>query len=223
MYNIEIDKLEVARYLGFAGKEADSQTKNDIQSAIELLGEKLEMKTHYAIFDIDKSQNITLEKTNLSFGGESAKDLLEDCNKCILLIATLGSGVDELIRKLQITNMPLAVVADFCASSLVENLCNQFEDEIKKNILKSGEFFTDRFSPGYGDMPLSIQKQFCEVLDASKRVGVFVNSGGIMIPRKTITAVIGIANRPQKAKIKGCAFCDLKETCEYRKGGKRCV
>jgi NSS family neurotransmitter:Na+ symporter len=37
-----------------------------------------------------------------------------------------------------------------------------------------------------------------------------------------VTAVIGLADRPQGAKIRGCAYCGMRENCEYRRGGKFC-
>ncbi|MFI3166981.1 MAG: methionine synthase [Bacillota bacterium] len=219
---IKINKSDVARYLGYKNAVIDAQTEKDIDFCCEMLADCMSPQTYYRVFEIEKSETIKIKNTTLALSGNSAKQLLEDCESCVLMISTLGGGVDELIRKLQITNMPHAVIADFCASSLVEELTNHFEEKIKSDILKSGEYFTDRFSPGYGDLPLEIQSKFCEILQSGKTVGVFVNSAGIMIPRKTITAVIGIANKPQKKKIKGCAYCDLAKNCEFKKGGRSC-
>lgn len=217
-YNIE----EVLRYLGYKNATPDPQTLQEIKECGKMLESVLSPKSHYQVFDIEKGEEITIKNTALKLCGNSAKNLLADCDKCILMIVTIGGGTDELIRKLQITDMSKAVMTDFCASSLVEDLANVFEGQIKSKILKEGEYFTDRFSPGYGDMPLEIQKTFCDVLEAGKTVGVFLSSGGMMIPKKTITAVIGIANKPQKMKIKGCKYCDFRDNCKYKKEGVSC-
>ncbi len=222
MLKPQINKEEVARYLGYKNSTIAPETVQDISKCEKMLEECAIPQTHYIVSEINKEGGVSLKNSTLKLQGKSAESLLKDCDKCILLIATIGSGVDELVRKLQITSMLEAVIVDFCASSLVENLMDKFEEQLGREILKEGEFFTDRFSPGYGDMPLAVQKDFCGVLDAQRRVGVCVNSGGMMIPKKTITAVIGIANVPQRKKIKGCEFCDFKDRCEYRKGGKKC-
>lgn len=218
----QVNINEVARYLGYKNGNLSADTLEDIKKCESQLYKIANFRTHHIICDIEKGEEISVLGTTLKLSGNAVTKLLEDSDKCILMIATIGSGADELISKLQITNMVDALITDFCASSLVESLADNFESKLKVDILKDGEFFTDRFSPGYGDLPITIQKQFCEVLDAQRKVGVAVTSSGMMIPKKTITAIIGIANKPQKMKIKGCAFCDFKNNCEYKKGGKLC-
>lgn len=220
MYKLYINKEEVLRYLGFKNNEVDTETLNEMEKATKLLSENINYKTTYKVFDIDKSDEIKLKGTSLVLEGIAIKKLLEDCDKCILMAVTLGQSADNIIRKLQLTSLSTAVVADFCASSMVENICNQFEEDIKKQY--ENQFFTDRFSPGYGDLPLDIQAKFCTVLNTEKTVGINVSSSGIMLPRKSITAIIGIADKAQKMKIKGCKYCSLLKNCEYRKGGKTC-
>ena len=85
-----------------------------------------------------------------------------------------------------------------------------------------GLYLTDRFSPGYGDLPLSLQPGLCAVLDAERRVGIHVTSSFLMNPGKSVTAVIGLADKPQMARIRGCAWCVMRNTCTLRKGGKSC-
>ncbi len=218
----QVNIKEVARYLGYKNANLSTETLEDIKKCESELYKHASYRTHHIVCDLEKSEEISVLGTTLKLTGNAVKSLLSDCDKCILMIATIGSGTDRLISKLQITNIADALITDFCASSLVENLADNFEAKLKSEILKEGEFFTDRFSPGYGDLPLEIQKTFCEVLDSQRKVGVAVTTSGMMIPKKTITAVIGIANKPQKMKIKGCAFCDFRNNCEFKKGGKHC-
>lgn len=82
---------------------------------------------------------------------------------------------------------------------------------------------TDRFSPGYGDFSIGMQGEICRVLDTARKIGVTVNESGILIPRKTITAVLGVSKHPQTKRTSGCAVCDLFETCSYRREGRTCA
>ena len=40
--------------------------------------------------------------------------------------------------------------------------------------------------------------------------------------RNRVTALIGLAELPQMARIRGCAYCTMQQTCTLRKGGKHC-
>lgn len=223
MYQLEINLDEVSRYLGSKGKKLDDKTLQDIQVATIQLRPQVQYKYQYKVFDLTKHDDyIQVNSTNLKLEGKAIKSLLKDCDSCILLAVTLGQNVESLLRRLQITNLAQAVITDFCASSMIENLCSQINDELSETYKAKALFLTDRFSPGYADLPLDVQLKFCEVLDTAKKMGLNVTSSGLMIPRKSITAIIGIAKNPQKMKIKGCKYCDFYKDCEYRKGGKVC-
>ena len=83
-------------------------------------------------------------------------------------------------------------------------------------------FLTDRFSCGYGDLPVSTQKTFLQVVDAERKIGLHVSESCMLVPEKSVTAIIGIAKTVQPAIVRGCRVCALKEHCEYRKGGTVC-
>ena len=78
-----------------------------------------------------------------------------------------------------------------------------------------------RFSPGYGDLPIETQAKFLAVTDATKRVGINLSDSFLMIPRKSVTAIIGLFTdgklaRPRRKKI-ACGDCSMKKNCEYRR------
>ncbi|MBR2795256.1 MAG: 5-methyltetrahydrofolate--homocysteine methyltransferase, partial [Solobacterium sp.] len=98
------------------------------------------------------------------------------------------------------------------ADEVNEQLCKEAED--------NGQSLRPRFSPGYGDLPLDLQKYFSQVLDMPKTIGVRLNDSLLMVPSKSITAFIGIARREtdQNREFKaGCALCETKDTCTYRR------
>lgn len=225
MYALDFDEEEVHQYLGFRGHTPDEQTIQDMIYCKELLQKEARPQVISKVLDlepINEENVIPIQNTNFALLGNDMQALLKDCKKCIFMAVTLGQTVDNLLRKLQVMNMTHAVVCDCCASSMVEQLCNQFEDDLKKDWTEQGFFFTDRFSAGYGDFPLHTHKAFCDVLETPKKIGLNVMSNHFLTPKKSITAVIGIADRPQRMKIKGCAYCSFADTCQIRKGGKTC-
>ena len=102
----------------------------------------------------------------------------------------------------------------------MERGCGQAEEELAGRF--PGLFFTDRFSPGYGDLPLDLQPALCAALDTPRRLGLYVTPSLLLNPVKSVTAVIGLSERPQPARVRGCAYCQMREHCPYRKGGTHC-
>ena len=157
---------------------------------------------------------------NLSLTGHSAKKMLAECDRTILLCCTLGTVFDSYLRSLQGRDMAKALLTDAYGNALVEAGCDAAEKEIAGRL--PDFFLTDRFSPGYGDLPLALQPQLCQALQTEYRLGVYVTDSLLMNPCKSVTAVIGLSRQPQKARIRGCAYCSMKDTCQIRKGGKTC-
>ena len=125
--------------------------------------------------------------------------------------------MDRLIRTYEAREMEKAVITDCMASSAVEQLCNDAEAEIEAQ-LGNAVHYTWRFSPGYGDFPLAVQRQFLDLLDAPRKIGVTVTDRLILIPRKSVTAVIGISEKEIPQKRRGCSCCNMRKTCPYKIG-----
>ena len=115
--------------------------------------------------------------------------------------------------------MALALVLDGCAGAAVERVCDGLCADLAAAF--APRRLTDRFSPGYGDMPLSQQEALCRVLDVGRRIGVGLTAGGLMIPQKSVTALIGVSDGPVGER-RSCESCGMRENCEIRKAGGRC-
>lgn len=214
-----INKKDVYRYLGFQGNNVDEVTQTQVEEMATLLDSVVDVRYTSKVFALQKDSTF-LEGTTLTLQGEQVKLLLKESHHCILMAITVGHKVDQKIRELQIRDMANAVVFDACASSLVEEYCNQLE----KNLLEEhpNQFFTDRFSPGYGDLPLDTQRPLCTILQTQKTMGMSLSQTHLMSPKKSITALVGVSNTPQPMRIKGCGYCIMRGHCAYRKGGKTC-
>jgi len=162
-----------------------------------------------------------LPTEELPLPGETARTMLLQCQRVCVLVCTLGAQFDALARAEQARGMDRAVLWDACGSAWVETGCDEAQKEIAARF--SSLYLTDRFSPGYGDLPLDLQPALCRITDAQRRLGVTVTPTFLLNPAKTVTALIGLSDRPQRARIRGCAYCSLRESCSIRKGGNRCV
>ncbi len=83
-------------------------------------------------------------------------------------------------------------------------------------------YFTGRYSPGYGDFPIEMQKTLLQVVDGPKSIGLTTNESCILIPRKSITAVIGTADHPVTGYLATCDECTIRDNCRLRAEGAHC-
>lgn len=215
------DTAEVLRYLGAAG-EPDPLLLRQAEEAGAALARTLQPRYTWRVCALEESpEGIRFTGTALVLPGRDARTMLARCGRGILLACTLGARFDASLLALQARDMAKAALWDACGSALVERGCDAAEQELAERF--SELYLTDRFSPGYGDTPLEVQPDLLAALDAERRLGITVSQSLLMHPVKSVTAVIGLSERPQPARIRGCEYCRLREHCTLRKGGMTCV
>ena len=77
-------------------------------------------------------------------------------------------------------------------------------------------------APGYGDLPLSCQPTLLSVLDATRRLGITLTPSLLMVPTKSVTAVLGYFPQPRIGARPGCKECNLRDYCSIRASGTTC-
>lgn len=219
-YLTTINRNEVLKYLGYTGGAVEAKLEEDIAACSKQVMEYAIPRVCYRVFELE--QDFCLQGTNFVPQGKDVQELLSGCDKAILMAATIGGDIEKLTRRYEVDDMYKALIVDACASSAVENVCDNFQAELEQKLAVQGKYLTDRFSPGYGDMPFEQQKQLCEILNTSKLIGVSLSSSGIMIPRKSVTAIMGISDTEKPRRFRGCEHCSMFETCTFRKGGTTC-
>lgn len=211
---------EALRYLG-AGNCPPEELRRQVEEVASRLTAAIQPRYTYRVFPLTHGdEGIVLEGANVTLPGRSTKKMLAQCDRAALLACTLGAGFDTVLRTEQVRNMAGAVILDACGNAWVEEGCDAVERELGERF--PGLYLTDRFSPGYGDLPLEVQPSLCAALDSLRRLGVHVTGSLLLNPVKTVTAIIGLADKPQMARIRGCAYCAMNQTCALRKGGKTC-
>ena len=184
-----IDKIEALRYAGVRGDAPEISALLDecISEAMAHLSYKL----CYAYYPVSRDGG----RLNLGFAEVCSDRLaahLEGCHGVILLAATIGISFDRLISKQSKTSPTKALLLDGLGAERIEALCDLFCREEAEVLAKSGETLTSRFSAGYGDLPLDLQKSIFAALDCKKNIGLTLNDSLLMSPQKSVTAIIGI-------------------------------
>lgn len=152
-------------------------------------------------------ENGVLSAGGMVLAGEDIARHLAECDRIILMAATLSGQADQLIHRVGISDMTRSLAMDALASAGIEQVCNRAEECFREQLPEV--YFTWRFSPGYGDLPLALQPEILQLLDAQKRLGLTVTPEHILIPRKSVTAIIGLADHPLKKGARG--LCHLPD------------
>lgn len=216
----QVSRSEVLRYLGMHGAQPSDGMEQQIEQARAKMRELAQVKFVYKRFALERTEKgICVQGTTLILTGKDIGEHLKGCSHCVLMAVTLGMAVQRQIAAVQHRSMAQALYLDACATAAVEEACDFCEQELRRQYPE--ERFTSRFSPGYGDLPLSLQNDFLNALDARRRIGLFLTSSGLLTPCKSVTAVLGVGEQAA-GKERSCEVCSLRETCTYRKRGTNC-
>ena len=212
---MDIRTREAVRYLGYGHHAIDEATLELIQESFGELDQFSSGRFIYRIFEIsiDKPNRIHLD--NLLVESKKLCKNLEGCTKAVLLASTLGPEVDRMIKRYAITNVAKAVVMQACAAAKLEEYCDEIVLQIKE-VLQEEMYLRPRFSPGYGDLSLKYQKDVLELLEAPKKIGLTLTEASMLVPTKSVTAIIGISNIDTKCHKEGCEICN-KLDCAFRR------
>lgn len=175
--DIEIKKEEIYRYM--KTKETN-EISHLVDDCLKECKDILSFSVAFDEFDI----SVADDEIDLSFAKIKSKSLskfLGDSNKIVVFVATIGLGIDRLINKYSKTSQSRALSISAIGTVYIEALCDKFNFEISEN--------NKRFSPGYGDLELSVQKEIFKVLDTNK-IGVTLNDNLLMSPVKSVSAII---------------------------------
>lgn len=203
--------VEARRYAGLP--PADNTLDETLHRAGEAVLAQAQPRGVWRVFPLTRSEE------GLSIGGmelvsPTLSRHLEGCTQAALLAVTLGLDIDRLIQRTLLTDAGQAVLMQGCAAALLEGVCDAQEEEIAA--AHPGQFLRPRFSPGYADLPLDCQGAILSRLEAPKRIGLTVTAAQMLLPTKSVTALVGLANHPGTCHIRGCATCG-KLDCPFRK------
>ena len=168
---------------------------NDIKTLIdECLKEAesaLSYSVAYEIFPVrfykESADNGLID---LRFAKTHSKDLyknLKNYGEVVLFAATIGVGIDRLITKYSVLSPSKALCFQAIGAERAEALCDLFNEKIKREFKETAP----RFSPGYGDLDLSLQRDIFNALPLG-RIGIGLNDSLLMSPSKSVTALIGV-------------------------------
>ncbi len=214
----EISKAEAARYMGVRGVP-DSQTAELLDKYEPIVRNSLRPAYVYREAEAElRPDGVYLSGLGVPLKGKSIRELLADCSRAIVMAATVSAEADRLISRISVSDMADALAVDCLCSAAIEQVCDLAEEEIFSQT--KAENRTMRFSPGYGDLPIDVQEELLRYLNAWRRIGLTCGESCMLIPTKSVTAIIGISDSLLQERKSGCDMCSMRESCFFRNSGE---
>lgn len=210
-----VRESEIWRYSGYAG--ARDSVGEELQTVLLDVMEEVKGQFHYQVCYRKMPLIWEADMPKLPFGS-SSKGLagcLKGCDEVIIFAATIGLAPDRYIARYQRISPLKALLMQAYGAERIESLCDAFCEELKVQAAGSNRTCSARFSPGYGDLPLEVQREIFALLDCNRQIGVSLNESLLMMPSKSVTAILGIGDCVANASLHKCSACP-KHNCEYR-------
>ena len=211
---LEWDRREAFRYLGLRGREPDAATARAVDEAAAALEAAIEPRQVSRRFPL-KWDGDAMDIEGLRIESRALAKNLSGCREVFLMAATLGMGPDTLIARAQAAgSLHRAVALQAVAAAMIEAWCDAVNAELRRQAEARGKALRPRFSPGYGDFSLAAQEGLFRLLGVQRNIGVTLTDSLLMLPTKSVTAVIGIADAPTDCPA-GCEAC-ARTDCAFR-------
>jgi len=154
------------------------------------------LKGAYTILDIIKNKNNKIViNDNIIIKSKNLSKLLEKSDKIVFMASTVGNDIVKLRdENIKGKNPAFGVILDAVASETADAGLDWIQQFISRQIAKQGLKLTRRFSPGYGDLHISIQKTIYKKLKLNK-IGIKITKNYFLIPEKSVLAIAGIIKK----------------------------
>ena len=214
---IAFERSEALRYLGYHGtQQPDEAVQQSLDRCADELQNVVAPKSVFQAFPLTHPVEGTMKLADVFIHSKNLSRTLKGCTSVYLMAATLGIDVDRLIARASAVRMSDAVMYQAIAAAMIEAYCDEVNDVLRQEAERVGLYCRPRFSPGYGDFRIEHQRDFSRLLNTPKKIGLTVTESCLLVPIKSVTAVIGLSNSPQPCHRKGCEECEKKD-CAFRR------
>jgi len=196
---ITIPVKAVLRRLGYPPDgELNERVKPIFEGELKKAPEYFEPRGVYCILPTKSvnDRSVVLMDEKFRIRSRQVAKMLKDSDHVILFMTTLGPMLEEEVKKLFDENyMAEAVILDAIGSETADAVADELHHAVLKRVAEENAYrITPRFSPGYGDWPVSVQKNFLPACRGDL-IGIRVNDSSLMHPKKSVSAVLGFIKK----------------------------
>lgn len=181
-------RKEILRY---AGERGDASYGTVLDECIAEALSHLSYRVSYAVFPIRRTE-AGLDLGFMQTASSGLAKCLSPFDHVLVLGATLGHAYDRLLMRASASSALRSLFFDAIGAERIEALCDTFCAKAAQEYESAGGALGKRYSPGYGDLPLAVQRDIFRVMDFPRHIGLTLNESLLMTPRKSVTAFVGV-------------------------------
>ena len=175
-------------------RKIDRQVQSILDGEIKRASNLLKPMGVYRLFRPISNDNglMRFRDTEFIIRSKQVTRMLRASNPVILFMVTIGPDLEEGVKELFARDeMAGAVILDAIGSETADAAADEMHRVVLKRLAEEENLsVTPRFSPGYGDWPVTVQGDFLAACGGGL-IGISVNESSLMIPRKSVSAVLG--------------------------------
>ena len=218
-FELMVDVDQVLRAQGADPVIIRKRSQRLVDIAQHALEEGLPLLEPKVLFQEFGTKDIRHEQLSLEGGGKLKGKLiaqhLAPARRVVVILCTIGETLEVQSSELSATNIVDGLALEGVGSAAVEVLANMICNQFEYQAMENGYQTTIPLSPGMIDWPVDQgQPQIFKLLDVDQ-VGVKLTPSYVMVPRKSLTMVIGIGENVL-SKGSTCDYCNMRETCQYK-------
>lgn len=207
---VPVDLDETYRYMGIArsvvlGKDGGipPELRQMVEACVEQMQGTLKAQSVYTSFPLeiacpDQSAECgdaalpIIKFGEVQFASKYLAKNLAGCSRVILIASTIGPMADNIIRRFTKLDAARAAIMQAAGAMFIESYLDQLNAQLEREAAEQGFKLHSRFSPGYGDVSLEVQRHFFSLLPCTQRIGLTLTDSLVMAPEKSVTAFIGM-------------------------------
>ena len=215
---INIDSNRVCQRLGYQARSPSASILSTIESQIAKADQLV--KPDY-LYEVKPIEYIDGEKFSLGepfvFTSKVVSYALSDCQWAAVYIATTGTNLEEEMSRLVEEGQILeATILDAIGSEAINRVFCHLRDTIKELARARECRATIKYSPGYCDWHINQQRILFQIVD-STLIGVRLTENCLMMPRKSVSGIIGIGKLDAVKPPPCLAVCDNRVSCAIKR------
>lgn len=184
------DRREILRYAGVRGQEPTVEAL--LEECIAEMDRTLCYRLCFRSLPV-RAEGDVLFLGSLCIRSHALATHVAGCDRMLLFAATVGMAPDRLMARYAAASPTKALLLQAIGTERIEALCDLFEAELAREQTALGYTLRSRFSPGYGDLPLTLQQELFTLLDCPRQIGLSLNESLLMSPTKSVTALCGLS------------------------------
>jgi hypothetical protein len=175
----------------------------------------------YERFSLRPAGEDAVEVGGWRLSGRALAFATRGATEATVIVATIGPRLEEEVSaRTAAGRVHEAFALDAAGNLLVERLVTVVCARVEIEAAGAGLTTGPPLGPGHADWPVSEQERLFDLLHPEASIGVRLTGGGLMVPVKSVSVLVGVGPELAVAGGSRCDACTLAAVCRYQRSGE---